>query len=94
MFDGDDAAAHAAYERAARIAERAGDPDLAVLSCLGRGQTLTHLGRNSEGMALLDEAMVEVTAGHDYSAPRKGVPGAAKSCRCCDTASACTANCA
>jgi hypothetical protein len=47
-------------------------------------------------MALLDEAMVEVTAGHDYSAPRKrgGVPGATKSCRCCDTASALTANCA
>jgi ATP/maltotriose-dependent transcriptional regulator MalT len=62
MFQGDDAGACAIYDRAAEIADRGRDPDLEVFSRLGRGQTLTHLGDVAEGMALLDEAMVAVTA--------------------------------
>ena len=45
------------------VAERFGDPDLATLGVLGRGQALTGLGRRSEGMRMFDEAMVAVTAG-------------------------------
>jgi hypothetical protein len=59
MFDGDDAAAHAAYEQAARIAERAGDPDLAVLSCLGRGTVLAMEALTPSG----ERARLEPTLG-------------------------------
>jgi DNA-binding NarL/FixJ family response regulator len=63
LLQGDAAAAYADYERAAKIAERFLDPDLEVLSPLGRGQALIHMGHITEGMSLLDEAMVAVTAG-------------------------------
>ena len=62
MMEGDPAGAHALFEQAAALAARFEDPDLTVLSGLGRGQTLIFLGETVRGMALLDEAMVAVTA--------------------------------
>ncbi|MGB5759475.1 MAG: tetratricopeptide repeat protein, partial [Acidimicrobiales bacterium] len=57
---------HIALERFARadsIARRFRDQDLATLSALGQGEALLRLGKTSEGMRLLDEAMVGVTTG-------------------------------
>jgi DNA-binding NarL/FixJ family response regulator len=52
----------AAFEEAARIAERFGDRDLATLGQLGQGNALIDLGEIDRGVAFLDEAMVAVTA--------------------------------
>jgi DNA-binding NarL/FixJ family response regulator len=60
--EGDAARALAAFGRAATIGDRFGDPDLSVLAQLGRGQSLILLGDVAQGMALLDEVMVAVTA--------------------------------
>jgi DNA-binding CsgD family transcriptional regulator len=60
--ESDPESAFAAFERAGRIAERFGDPDLATLSRLGRGESLVLLGHVAEGVAWLDEAMVAVAA--------------------------------
>jgi len=59
----DPAAGHDAFTRAADIARRFGDRDLASLACEGRGRALIRLGKIAEGVALLDEAMVAVIAG-------------------------------
>ena len=63
IVQGDPAAAHDAFSQAAEIARRVADRDLASLACHGRGRTLIRLGRMSEGIALLDEAMASVIAG-------------------------------
>ena len=63
MGTGDPEAAFAAFERAAAIAERFGDVDLATLGRLGRGRALIEMADVSGGVTLLDEAMVAVTAG-------------------------------
>ena len=60
---GDPAAALDTFERAAAIAERFGEPDLATMSRLGRGQALIDMSEVSRGVALLDEAMLAVTSG-------------------------------
>jgi DNA-binding CsgD family transcriptional regulator len=60
---GDPAAARATFAEAARIADRFGDPDLATIARLGLGHALIRLGDTDQGVALLDEAMVGVTAG-------------------------------
>jgi DNA-binding CsgD family transcriptional regulator len=55
-----------AYEtlcRAAEIADRFGDRDLAALARHGRGRVLIRLGEVERGVALLDEAMTSVEAG-------------------------------
>jgi DNA-binding CsgD family transcriptional regulator len=59
---GDYAAAAAVAEEAARIAERFGDADLFALAIHDQGHMLVRSGRMREGLALLDEAMVAVTA--------------------------------
>ncbi|MGH9010848.1 MAG: LuxR C-terminal-related transcriptional regulator [Acidimicrobiia bacterium] len=42
--------------------ERFGEADLIALGRLGQGRSLVLMGRDAEGLALLDEAMVSVTA--------------------------------
>jgi DNA-binding CsgD family transcriptional regulator len=63
IVQGDPGAGHAVFDQIAEIARRFGDRDLASFACHGRGRSLICLGRISEGVALLDEAMVAVTAG-------------------------------
>lgn len=43
-------------------ADRFRDTDLVAMACHGRGRALIRLGKTAEGVALLDEAMVAVTA--------------------------------
>jgi DNA-binding CsgD family transcriptional regulator len=63
VVQGDPAAGDALFSQAAEIARRYGDRDLACKAAQGRGRALIRLGRVSEGVALLDEAMVAVIAG-------------------------------
>jgi len=56
-------AAHATAVAAAAIGERFGDADLVALAVHEQGNVLVKLGRVGEGLALLDEAMLAVTAG-------------------------------
>lgn len=62
MFAGDADEASAVYSRAAEIGVRFGDPDVVAMARLGEGQTAIMLGRTADGLTLLDEAMVAVTA--------------------------------
>ena len=50
-------------KKAERIAERHGDADLFALCAHERGHALVLLGRVEEGLRLMDEVMVSVTAG-------------------------------
>lgn len=50
-------------ERALEYATRFQDPELATFALVGVGESLVRLGRPGEGVRLLDEAMVAVTAG-------------------------------
>jgi DNA-binding NarL/FixJ family response regulator len=63
MGSGDPAGGHATFVRAAEIGHRVGDPDLTALGRLGQGQALIRLGQTTEGLTLMDEVMVSVTAG-------------------------------
>jgi ATP/maltotriose-dependent transcriptional regulator MalT len=58
---GDLKAAAAVAAEAARIGKRHGDPDLMALAMHAQGHMLVLAGRVTEGLALLDEAMVTVT---------------------------------
>ena len=60
---GDFTGAAAVAAEAEAIAERFGDADGAALAGHARGQMLIKSGRVKEGLALLDETMVAVTAG-------------------------------
>jgi DNA-binding CsgD family transcriptional regulator len=59
---GDMAAAAAVAEQAVRVGERFGDRDLFALAIHGQGHMLIRGGEVHEGLGLLDEAMVAVTA--------------------------------
>jgi DNA-binding CsgD family transcriptional regulator len=56
-------AAAATAGEAAAIAERFGDADLFALAAHEQGECLIRIGRLEEGLGLLDESMVAVTAG-------------------------------
>ena len=63
IFEGDDATACAMFGQAADVGDRFGEPDLVTMARVGQGRALIRLGESAEGVALLDEAMVAVTAG-------------------------------
>jgi len=61
-FEGDPAAGSAGFAQAAAVGDRFQDPQLGALARVGRGRCLIYLGEVAEGMALMDDAMVAVTA--------------------------------
>lgn len=61
--EGDYEAAYATALDAAAIAERFGEADLLALALHQQGRVLTKQGKVEDGLRLLDEAMVAVTAG-------------------------------
>jgi DNA-binding CsgD family transcriptional regulator len=63
MVEGNVAAAQERFAQAAAVGDRFGDADLASLARQGQGRMLIRLGEWARGTALLDEAMVAVTAG-------------------------------
>jgi DNA-binding NarL/FixJ family response regulator len=60
---GDSTAAHRGAVEIAEIAERFGDPDLVTLAMMEQASALLRLGRRDEGLRLVDETMVAVSAG-------------------------------
>jgi DNA-binding CsgD family transcriptional regulator len=62
-FEADPTTAHATFGQAVEIGARFGDPDLVAIARNGQGWALIRLGQTAAGAALLDEAMVAVTAG-------------------------------
>lgn len=63
VHEGDAATALETFLRAATIGARFGDRDLVALAVNGQGRALIRSGETGRGVALLDEAMVAVTAG-------------------------------
>lgn len=54
---------HALFSQALEIGKRFRDADLMTVARLGQGRSLIKMKRTADGMALLDEVMVAVTAG-------------------------------
>jgi DNA-binding CsgD family transcriptional regulator len=63
VVSGDHEAAHATAAEAAEIGERFGDRDLVAIALMEQGHALVRQGRTGEGLRLVDETMVAVTAG-------------------------------
>ena len=63
LAEGDSRSAYKIAVEAGGIGERFGDADLVAFAGNVQGQALLHEGRVKEGLALLDEAMLAVTAG-------------------------------
>ena len=63
MAEGDFAGAFETAGEAAAIGERFREPDLLAFARMEQGRALLRQGRAREGLALLDESMVAVTAG-------------------------------
>ena len=63
VFGGDHEAAHATAVEIAEIGERFGDRDLVAIGLMEQGHALVRQGRTEEGLRLVDETMVAVTAG-------------------------------
>ncbi len=62
VLEGDAAGGVHRFAEAAELADRCGDPQLGALARAGQGRCLLRLGQVGAAMALLDEAMVAVTA--------------------------------
>lgn len=62
VFERDVEAAHSGFARAAEIGDRFGATELVALCRVSEGRCLIYLGDIARGMALLDEAMVAITA--------------------------------
>ncbi len=62
-FEGDGATALPMFTAALEVGTRFGDDQLITMARHGQGRTLVALGRGAEGIRLLDEVMVAVTAG-------------------------------
>jgi DNA-binding CsgD family transcriptional regulator/tetratricopeptide (TPR) repeat protein len=84
QLDDDPSAAFEGFVAAGEHGERFGNADVVTLSLLGRGQALIAQGEIAKGMALLDAAMVAVTAG-EVTAPIAGVVYCAVLIECRDT---------
>jgi DNA-binding CsgD family transcriptional regulator len=63
VFAGDHEAAHATAVEIAGVGERFGDQDLIAMGLMEQGHSLVRQGRREEGLRLVDETMVAVTAG-------------------------------
>ncbi|HEX6311734.1 MAG TPA: response regulator transcription factor [Acidimicrobiia bacterium] len=63
MFGGEPSSAYTTFTQAAEIGGRFHDSDLVMVARLGQGQCLIMLDTVGEGVTLLDEVMVAVTAG-------------------------------
>jgi serine/threonine protein kinase len=63
MFGGDPGAAYAMFHEAAEIGDHFRDANVATLARMGEGDCRIRLGEPAQGMKLLDEVMVAVTAG-------------------------------
>jgi DNA-binding CsgD family transcriptional regulator len=59
-FEGDVRSGYAGFSNAAKIGEQFGDRELTTLARIGEGRCLIYLAEISQGVALLDEAMVAV----------------------------------
>jgi DNA-binding CsgD family transcriptional regulator len=62
LFSGDGEAAVGVFEQVVDVGRRFRDPDVTAFGVLGSGQAMVACGRREPGLALLDEAMVAVTA--------------------------------
>ncbi len=62
IMAGELASAYETFGRAEALGERFGDADLATLARHGQGRALIRRGDTAQGVALLDEAMVAITA--------------------------------
>jgi DNA-binding CsgD family transcriptional regulator len=62
LMAGEAATAYDRFSRLTEMADRFGDPDAMALARLGKGQALIALGKTGDGLALLDEVMVAITA--------------------------------
>jgi DNA-binding CsgD family transcriptional regulator len=62
-FSGDPAGALTLFMEALAIGQRFGDAQLTTMARHGQGRSLVTLGQVTEGLRLLDEAMIAVTAG-------------------------------
>jgi ATP/maltotriose-dependent transcriptional regulator MalT len=63
VFSGDAEAAYATAAEAAAIGERFGDEDLIAIALMEQGHALVRQGQTENGLRLVDETMVAVTAG-------------------------------
>ena len=72
LEEGDVPGANETLHQALAIGRQYRDPDLVAFCGMGCGQTLLFLGEAAQGLALLDEAMVSVTAG-EVSAVAAGI---------------------